>query len=153
MTWLVNDVPAVVEFGMENALRESAPNLRFTTGLEPIASADVLLAAGVLHFIDDPYALLRSFETMPQHFILSKVPAYAEPSAWTLHNMGTAMCPYHLFNRDELVATIESLGYELIDEWKFSDVSCTIPLFPDSSISAYSGFYFSKRPAEVGAER
>jgi len=149
MTWLVNDVPAVVEFGLANALRESPGNLRFSTSLDEIPSADVLLAAGVLHFIDDPFGLLRSFERLPKHLILSKVPAYASPSAWTVHNMGTAMCPYHLFNRDELVGAIEDLGYALIDEWKFPDVSCSIPFFPEKSVTAYSGFYFSKRAGDA----
>jgi putative methyltransferase (TIGR04325 family) len=149
MTWLVNDVPAVVKFGTERALRESAPHLRFTLDLEEIGDADILLAAGVLHFLEDPYGTLRSFSTMPEHVILSKVPAYAERSAWTLHNMGTAMCPYHLFNRDELVDTIVGLGYDLIDEWKFPDVSCSIPFFPDNSIGAYSGFYFRQRHDEL----
>jgi putative methyltransferase (TIGR04325 family) len=145
MTWLVNDVPAVVEFARNTVRREESRNLRFTTALDEIAGADVLLAAGVLHFIENPLAALRTLPALPPHLLLNKVPAYGAPSAWTLHNMGTAMCPYRLFNRDELVSAIEGLGYELIDEWKFPDVWCAIPFFPDNSIAAYSGFYFTRR--------
>jgi putative methyltransferase (TIGR04325 family) len=143
-TWLVNDVPAVVEFGAANAPADGAENLRFTTTLDEIAEADILLAAGVLHFIEDPIGTLSSLPRLPEHLILSKVPAHAGASAWTLHNMGTAMCPYRLFNRDELVEALTGLGYRLIDEWRFADVSCTIPFHPEHSIGAYSGFYFSR---------
>lgn len=142
--WLVADVPAVVELGRKVALRESADGLRFTTELDELSDADILLAAGVLHFIKDPFALLRTAPRLPRHLLLNKVPAYAMPSAVTLQNMGTAFCPYRLFNLGELVSTLEGLNYRLIDEWKSPDLSCEIPFFPEHSITAYSGFYFAR---------
>ena len=66
------------------------------------------------------------------------------PSAVTLQNMGTAFCPYHLFNRDQLVDSIERMGYHLVDEWKSPDVSCEVPFYPAYAIPAYSGFYFAR---------
>ena len=142
--WLVSEVPAVAELGRSVALRESAPELRFTTDLAELPTADILLAAGVLHFIEDPFETLRTAGGLPQHLLLSKVPAYAMPSAVTLQNMGTAVCPYHLFNRDELVVNIERLGYRLVDEWKSPDVYCEVPFYPEHAIPAYSGFYFTR---------
>jgi putative methyltransferase (TIGR04325 family) len=147
LTWLVNDVPAVVELGEATAQREGASGLRFTSSLAEMADADVLLAAGVLHFIDDPFGRLRELPRLPQHLVFSKVPAHAAPSAWTLQNMGTAICPYFLFNRDEFVRNVESLGYELIDDWRFNDVFCEVPFFPQYKIDAYSGFYFRRTAA------
>jgi putative methyltransferase (TIGR04325 family) len=147
LTWCVNDVPAVVAVGERVATREAARALRFTTSLDELAFADVLLAAGSIHFIDEPFALLRAAAALPRHLLLSKVPAYDLPSAVTLHNMGSALCPYHLFNRDQLVANVLDLGYRLIDEWKSPDCACELALFPNHSIPAYSGFYFSKAPA------
>jgi putative methyltransferase (TIGR04325 family) len=143
-TWLVNDVPAVVEVGRHAALGASASQLRFTTTLDELADADLLLASGSLHFIDDPFAQLRALPQLPAHVLLNKVPASSQASVWTLQNMGTAICPYHLFNRDELVNGFEDLGYELVDAWKSPELSCTIPFSPRHSIGAYSGFYFSK---------
>lgn len=142
LDWLVAEVPAVIEVGRKIALRESAGALRFTSGLDELKDADVLLAAGVLHFLDEPLAELRAVRQLPRHLVLNKVPVYEMPSAVTLHNMGTAFCPYHLFNRRELVRDIEALGYRRVDEWKSPDVSCEIPFFPKHSIDAYSGFYF-----------
>ena len=144
LEWLVSDVPAVVAAGREIALTETAPGLRFTETLDQLAHSDILLAAGVLHFIADPVAELRLQPALPRHILLNKVPAYLLPSAVTLQNMGTAFCPNHLFNRDDLVRSFEKLGYELIDEWRAPNLSCHIPFFRQHSVPAYSGFYFRK---------
>ena len=142
LEWLVNDVPAVVAAGWEIANKEGALGLRFTTTLEQLAHSDVLLAAGSLHFIADPFADLCRQPSLPPHVLLNKVPAYQLPPAVTLQNIGTSFCPNHLFNRDDFVRTFQNLGYELIDEWQAPDLSCRIPFFRKHSIPAYSGFYF-----------
>lgn len=144
LTWLVADVPAVVDVGRGIARRENAHALQFTSVLDELPHADVLLAEGSLHFIDNPFAQLRALENLPPHIVLNKVPAHSAASTWTLNNMGTAMCPYRLFNRDELIRTVEDLGYRLIDEWRSSENSCEVPFFPQYKIDAYSGFYFSR---------
>lgn len=143
LVWFVSEVPAVVELGREIAQDKCATALRFTTDFTGIANADVLLAAGVLQFIDDPFSVLRAQPRLPRHLIINKLPVYELPSAVTLHNMGTAFCPYHLFNRPELVLAIETLGYRLVDEWRLPGVACQIPFHPEHSIAAYSGFYFT----------
>lgn len=145
LTWVVSEVPAVAELGREIAQRESAPALCFTTAFDELANADILLASGVVQFIDDPIAVLRAQARLPRHLIINKVPVYDKPSAVTLHNMGTAFCPYHLFNRPDFIGALESLGFCLIDEWKSPGVGCQIPFDPEHSIGAYSGFYFTRR--------
>jgi putative methyltransferase (TIGR04325 family) len=146
LEWRVCELPAIVEAGRGVAAREGASAVTFTTAFEDIAGADILLAAGSLHFIEDPFALLRGAATLPKHLLLAKVPTYDRPSAVTLSNMGTAICLYHLFNRAEFVAKIEALGYRLVDEWQTSDGYCRVPFYPDHAIDAYSGFYFERSP-------
>jgi hypothetical protein len=58
--------------------------------------------------------------------------------------MGTSVCLYHLFNRDDFVRSVTGLGYRLVDEWTSPDCSCRIPFYPDHAIDAYSGFYFTR---------
>ena len=145
LRWIVGEVAAVVELGKDVARREGATALEFTTGLDALAEADVLLAAGVIQFVDDPLARLAAAPSLPEHLILNKVPVYDMPSAVTLHNMGTAFSPYHLFNRTELLDAIDALGYRLADEWRSPDVACEIPFYARHSIGAYSGFYFVRR--------
>jgi putative methyltransferase (TIGR04325 family) len=144
LEWLVGEVPAVVELGRKIAQNEGASALRFTTDFTGMADADVLLAFGVLQFIDDPFRVLRAQPRLPQHLIINKAPVYELPAAATLHNMGTAFCPYHLHNRSDLMQALESLGYRLIDEWRLPGVDCQIPFHPEHSIGAYSGFYFRR---------
>jgi putative methyltransferase (TIGR04325 family) len=147
LTWLVYDVPAVVDLGRRIALEEHAPGLAFTTTLGQLADADILLAAGSMHFVEDSFAWLRAAARLPRHIILNKVPAYELPAAVTLHNMGSAFCAYHLYNRTEFVREFERLGYRLLDEWKSPDLGCRIPYFPRHSIPAYTGFYFARSEA------
>jgi putative methyltransferase (TIGR04325 family) len=153
MRWRVCDVPAVVAAGEQVAERERAGALDFTTVLDTMAESDILLAAGSLHFIEDPFAELQKLPALPKHLLLCKVPAHDQPSAVTLHNMGTSICLYHLFNRREFVAKVAALGYELIDSWVSSDCSCHIPFHPKYSVRAYSGFYFRKRAPIEGTRR
>jgi putative methyltransferase (TIGR04325 family) len=145
LSWLVYDLPAVAALGREIAARESAPGLSFTTSLQQLGAADILLAAGSLQFIDDPFALLDSVGAMPRHVLLNKLPVYERPAAVTLHNLGTAVCPYHLFNREQFVKSFEARGYQRVDEWQSPDLGCSIPYFAEHSIPAYTGFYFVRR--------
>jgi len=143
MTWLVSDVPAVVAEGVDTAKKYSSPGLCFTTSLERLGEADILLAAGVLHFIESPFEILRAQKALPPYILFNKLPVYAQPSAVTLQNMGTALIPNHLFNETELVANLNDLGYRMVDEWN-TDLACHIPFFPEHSIAAYKGYFFSK---------
>jgi putative methyltransferase (TIGR04325 family) len=144
LTWLISEVPAVAALGVQIAREESATNLCFTTSLDELPRADILLAAGSLHFIEKPFELLRSAAALPPHVLLNKVPLRDLPAAVTLHNMGSAMCPYHLFNRTQFLTNFQALGYELVAEWETPDLSARIPLFREHSIRAYTGFYFRK---------
>jgi putative methyltransferase (TIGR04325 family) len=153
LEWLVNDVPAVIAQGAAIAATEPAPHLRFTTDLDELARAGILLAAGSMHFIDKPFAALQAAWPLPDHILVNKVPAYDRAAAVTLQNMGSALCPNHLFNRCDFVRSFEHLGYRLIDEWKVPELSCRIPFFRDHSISAYSGFYFRKPVVMASASR
>jgi putative methyltransferase (TIGR04325 family) len=147
LNWLVCDVPAVTALGEVIASQEAVSHLRFTNSLDRIGDADLLLGAGSLNFMENPFQILRSAASLPRHVLINKLPAFDLPSAVTLQNMGSAFCPYHLFNRSEFVSGFDELGYRLIDEWKNPDLSCEIPFFPQQSIAAYTGFYFTKDPA------
>ena len=144
LTWCVSDVPAVVAAGKAIAEKEDARGLVFSTTLDELSRADILLADGVLHFIEDPLGMLRRAPRLPEHVLLSKVPAYDSADTVTLQNMGTAFCPNHLFNRSRFVDNFIALGYRLVDEWRAPELGCIIPFHPERSIAGYSGFYFIK---------
>jgi len=145
MTWLVAELPAAAELGAKIASQESAESLRFTTSLEELPHADILLMAGVLQLIEKPFEMLRSVPNLPPHLLISKIPLYDMPAAVTLHNTGVALCAYHLFNRAQFVSECQTLGYELLDEWATPELSADIPHFPEHRIRAYHGLYFARR--------
>lgn len=144
MTWLVAELPAAVALGAKIAGEEAAESLRFTTALDELPGADILLLAGVLQLIEKPFEMLRSVASLPPHLLINKTPLYDMPAAVTLHNTGAAMCAYHLFNRTQFVSECQALGYELVDAWATPELSANIPHFPDHRVRAYSGFYFAK---------
>ena len=145
LEWIVNDVPAVVALGLENIAREPLAGLSFTTGFDRLPGADILLAAGSLQFIEDPFATLRSLPTLPRTILVNKTPVYDRAPAVTLQNLGTAIAPYHLFNRAAFLRNFDDLGYDLVDAWANPGLGCEIPFFPSYSIGAFSGFYFRRR--------
>ena len=146
LTWLVCDLPAVTAAGIELARQERASHLQFTTGLEALSRADVFIALGSLHFVESPFQMFEDAAHLPEHILLNKVPVGNVKPAVTLHNMGSAFCPYHLFNREEFEGTFRRLGYDLIDRWANPDLGAHIPLHRLESIEAYSGYYFHRMP-------
>jgi putative methyltransferase (TIGR04325 family) len=143
LTWLVSDLPAVVAEGVATATLHPAPGLAFTTSLERMGEAQVLLAAGMLQFIEAPYEVLRAQPRLPNHVLLNKVSVYPLEAAVTLQNMGTALLPNHLFNEAEFVGVFASLGYRVVDQWE-TELGCHIPFHPEHSIRGYKGYYFAR---------
>ncbi|MGH9643444.1 MAG: methyltransferase, TIGR04325 family [Terriglobales bacterium] len=144
MTWLVGELPAAVAHGEQIAHQEGAESLRFTTSLEELEHADILLASGTVQLIEKPFEMLRSVRRLPPHLLINKAPLYNRPAAVTLHNTGAALCASHLFNRAQFVSECQALGYELVDEWANLGLAAHVPYFPQHAIPAYTGFYFAR---------
>jgi putative methyltransferase (TIGR04325 family) len=145
MQWIVNDVPAVVALGRRTAAWEHLPDLTFTTSFERLHDADILFAAGSLQFIEDPFGPLERAAALPRYVLVNKTPLYEREPKVTLQNLGTAIAPYHLFNRRAFLRKFYDLGYEPVDAWSTPGLGCEVPFFPAYSIGAFSGYFFEKR--------
>lgn len=145
LSWIVYEVPEVAEQGRQIAKKERAKGLLFTTNLESADGADILLTAGALQFVEQPLSeILAKLREKPTHLIVNKTPMRAGEQFVTLQALGTAFCPYYIFNRTAFISSICANGYELIDSWDNAEVSCQIPLYPEHSVPAYSGLYFRR---------
>ena len=145
LTWIVYDVPKVTEQGQQIATREQAVGLTFTTNLDRADGANILLAAGALQFVEQPLSdLLRGLRNKPAHLLINKTPMREGEQFVTLQALGTAFCPYHIFDRTALINSICESGYDLIDSWSNVELSCHIPLYPEHSVPAYTGLYFRR---------
>jgi putative methyltransferase (TIGR04325 family) len=154
LRWLVEDVPAIVKVGAELAAEMAAdkqngrksPGLAFTSSALDAKGCDVFFAAGSLQYVDEDVAplLVRIGGRLPPHLILNKMPVYDGESFVTVQSTGRAFHAYRIYNRAELVGSIEKLGYKLVDDWSNREQHCEIPFTRGRDIDAYSGFYFTR---------
>jgi putative methyltransferase (TIGR04325 family) len=127
VAWIVYDVPAVVRAGRELAVKERLDSLHFIDNLADAPPADILLASGLLQYLDIPLRdLLLGLGAVPRHLLLNKVATRVGESIVTLESFGTAEVPYQIRNKDEVVHTLQSLGYTIVDEWTIPSLSQTI---------------------------
>ncbi|HWA70720.1 MAG TPA: TIGR04325 family methyltransferase [Polyangiaceae bacterium] len=145
--WNVLDVATVVRAGTELAqLKGVAETLTFTEQFQDAANADLLLASGSLQYIESPSFAesVGSLAKKPQYILINKTPLTEKEPFVTLQNIGTAFCPYLIFNARSFIESIEALGYRLRDRWENADVSCRLPLNPERNIDRYTGLFFER---------
>lgn len=143
LKWTICDVPSVTAAGVALAKERGRNNLFFVNQTSEVDGADIVLAAGALQYVDTPSLAesIAAFKRRPGHILINTTPVYDGPSFVTLQYIGTAYCPYRIFNRDELVGSLEKLGYSAVASWRKERVF-RIPGYPDKSFDHYSGFYF-----------
>jgi putative methyltransferase (TIGR04325 family) len=143
--WTIYDVPAIVRAGRAQAVADGLARLRFTDDLGEAPSADLLLASGLLQYLDVPFPeFLRALPVLPRHLLLNKVAMWSNPSTFTLENFGVALVPYQIRNRDEFLESIRSLGYTVVDEWHIEPLSHVIRTHPHLGRSTSVGFYMTR---------
>ncbi len=146
LQWTIYDVPAVVEAGAKLAKEKERSQLSFTTSFDRAQESTLLLAFGSLQFPEQSFAeFLRPLPQRPRHILLNKLPLSSQPSFYTLHNMGPALAPYRIANREEFLQSMSDLNYELVDSWENPEFGCYIPFYPDHSVRAFSGMYLHQK--------
>jgi putative methyltransferase (TIGR04325 family) len=146
LKWTVCDVPTVTQGGEVMATKRESQGLTFTNAPRDADGVDILLAAGAVQYIETSFGQsLVSLNRKPKHLLINKVPLYAGKSFVTLQSIGTVICPYHIFNRDDFIGSITRHGYELIDTWETQETTCSIPFHPEKSIRACKGLYFRQK--------
>ena len=147
LQWTIYDVSAVASAGAKLAQEKDARHqLTFTTSLERVREFPLFLSFGSLQFPELTFAeIFRELPTRPEHVLINKLPFTERETFYTLHNMGPAMAPYRIANRDEFLQSAYGLGYELVDSWENPEFGCYIPFHPDHSVRAFSGMYLRQK--------
>lgn len=147
LRWVVSDVPAVVARGrMLAATEDKAQKLSFVDALSQAPAADVFFANGSLQYLQEPLVvLLQQMATMPPHVILNMLPVHAVQDYFTVQEIGTAFCPYHIRSEPQLLADMQGAGYECVDKWENPTKRCIIGFDPAHSVEPYYGYYFRRR--------
>jgi putative methyltransferase (TIGR04325 family) len=107
---------------------------------------DFLLVSGSLHYFTfNLPEFLSRLEGKPRHVLINRTPLVNAPEAATVQSVHGVTVACRLLNRRDLIAGMESQGYELRDFWTAPEFSIRLPLDPDYWVRAYSGLYFRAR--------
>lgn len=139
--WSVYDLPHIVEAGKKvRQVEENREQLSFTTTIDELDGAEIFCRR--LLAIRTGAALYDSLEVQAQ----TKTSAVEQTSVtnecvlyYTLQNTGTAFCPYRVVNHDQLVQSLSSFGYGLVDVWTNPDLPLIIADAAQYSLRAFSG--------------
>lgn len=144
LRWLVYDVPAITQVGIELAAELPAPHLAFTNDVASGRGCDIFFTAGALQYVDEslPALLARMGGPLPRHLIVNKMPLYDGETFVTVQSTGRAFHPYRIDNREAFVSSLTALGYRVVDDWSNREQWCTVPFTTGRDIDAYSGYYF-----------
>lgn len=137
--WAVYDVPEIVKAGRARAERDGLTGISFHDRVEATPPADILLASGLLQYLDMPFAdFVARLARKPQHIILNKVATRDGPTIVTLEDFQTAEVPYQVRDHAAFVASLADMGYVIEDAWDIPTLSRTHPTF---GASVSRGFY------------
>jgi putative methyltransferase (TIGR04325 family) len=144
LRWVVYDVPAVVASGREWAADNDAlRQLAFSSGLDVLREADVVMASGSLQYLEETIdELLQRNEARPRWVLINLLPVHAEKSYFTLQSIGVSFCPYRIYGRRDLEQGLSKLGYVLRDVWENAEKGCHVAFDREHSLDRYYGFLF-----------
>jgi putative methyltransferase (TIGR04325 family) len=147
LAWVVCELPNIVLDGERIARERHALNLTFTTRFADANGSDIMIAAGVLQYIEEPLAAqLSALHDRPRHLLLNKLPLYDGEPFVTLQNSGPVYAPQHVFNRAQFVTSLADIGYELVDAWDVPGFACNVPFQSGRAVRRYSGLYLRRTP-------
>ncbi|WFU79133.1 TIGR04325 family methyltransferase [Bradyrhizobium sp. CIAT3101] len=142
INWTIYDLSAIVRVGRRFLEEGKLLGVSFIDDLSDAPDADVLLASGLLQYLDAPFdVFLKKLPALPRHLLINKIQTREGPTVVTLENFGCAEIPYQIRNRTEFVATLGELGYDIIDEWLIPSLSRTIQTHPHLGRSVSRGYY------------
>jgi putative methyltransferase (TIGR04325 family) len=156
LQWQVCEVPSAVAAGTNLAQKRGIKNLSFTTQWSAAERADVFITCGAIQYMQPSLAsILATLTQKPRHLLIARVLCYDGPEYFTLQSILASkrpyklatICPYKIQNRQQFIASLKALGYELVDSWRSKRTSI-IPFHPQGFIDGYDSFYFRRIEAE-----
>ena len=126
--WHVVDVETMVRRGREKAAAAGETRLSFSTDLASAPPSRVLICSGSLSYVEDNLAdLVKRCVLRPAFVITNKVSVLDGKEIVTLEGFGASIIPYRMLDGRTLNASMQGLGYQLVDHWEIPDRKFSIP--------------------------
>jgi putative methyltransferase (TIGR04325 family) len=142
LVWTVYDLPATIRSARAVQSAGQVPaQIGFVDDLKTTDQVDVLLASGLLQYLDLPFAdFVAALPNCPPHIILNKVATRSGPTVVTLEKIGPARVPYQIRCRSEFEAQVAQAGYAIRDCWEIPSLSHVIDTHPALGPSTSLGY-------------
>jgi putative methyltransferase (TIGR04325 family) len=143
LRWTVYELPEVLKIGQDLALGRREDRIRFTRDLQDASGSDVFLASGSLHYFDQSLPEVIGFlKDLPKHVIVNRTPMTTSKEIATVQDGGDHLVACRVIHKADFIYKMGELGYSLADSWLVPELSVNIALYPEYSVSSYSGLYF-----------
>lgn len=145
--WTVQDLPGIVAAARRRQAAGGLPGaLRFVSDPRDLPAPDLLLASGLLQYLDRPLsALLADLPAAPKYLLLNKVALRDGPAVFTIERIGHGRVPYQIRDRAAWMAELDALGYEVLDSWEIPGLGHQIATHPWLGRSESRGFMLERR--------
>jgi len=146
MAWSVYDLPKILRAARSYQVTGAVPReIRFIDQPNDAGKVDVLLASGLLQYLDTPLAdLVNRLAAPPRFILLNKVAVRDGNSIVTLEKIGPAQVPYHIRDKLAFEAELSELGYRIRDQWTIPDLSHRISTHPWLPASQSKGYMLER---------
>ncbi|WP_170423843.1 methyltransferase, TIGR04325 family [Ruegeria arenilitoris] len=147
VNWTVYDLPTTVRLARAAQKTQDLPSeIVFQDDLGLIGPVDLLLASGLLQYLDIPLAhLIDKLPAPPKHILLNKVATREGPTVVTLEKIGPRRVPYQIRNRAEFEGSLFDMGYSIRDQWEIPSLSHVIATHPGLGPSTSKGYFLQRR--------
>lgn len=142
MTWTVFDLPQIIDVARAWQGQGKLPQeIRFESDAGTVPRCDLMIASGLLQYLDRPFAaFVDDLPEKPRHILLNKVAMRDGPTIVTLEKIGPNRVPYQIRNQPEFEAGIRAAGYKIRDRWPIPSLAHKIRWHPRAGSSASFGY-------------
>ncbi len=144
--WHVWDLPAILRQARNWQEAGKLPaEIRFDDSPADAGPVDVLLASGLMQYIDKPLGdLVADMAAPPKWIVLNKVAVRPGDAIVTLEKIGPAKVPYQIRSEAEWAAEMSSLDYAIADAWDIPGLGHRIPTHPWLGESRSRGYVLER---------
>jgi len=144
--WNVYDLPATIRAARKlQEAGEIPKQINFSDDLTGFGKTDVLLASGLLQYLDQEFhELIDRFDEPPKHILLNKVATTDGETVVSLEKIGSGRIPYQIRNRTSFENSLAEMGYLVRDSWHIPSLSRVIATHPSLGASTSRGYYLER---------